>query len=70
MSRLIQSRPVRISGKQLLEGVRFRLPREALGAAVAAFGLTGVGASEIIAYPYWCLEKGYAIVYRPQDDIE
>jgi Mn2+/Fe2+ NRAMP family transporter len=63
---LIQNTPYRISGEQLLEGVRFRLPREALGAAVAAFGLTGVGASEIIAYPYWCLEKGYAIYTGPR----
>ena len=27
--------------------------------AFAAFGVTGVGASELIYYPYWCLEKGY-----------
>ncbi len=26
----------------------------------AAFGVTGVGASELVYYPYWCLEKGYA----------
>jgi Mn2+/Fe2+ NRAMP family transporter len=57
---LLQTTPHQISAADLTEGLRFRLPREALGAAVAAFGLTGVGASEIIAYPYWCLEKGYA----------
>ena len=28
--------------------------------ALAAFGLIGVGATELVAYPYWCLEKGYA----------
>lgn len=27
--------------------------------ALMAFGITGVGASELVAYPYWCLEKGY-----------
>jgi len=27
--------------------------------AFAAFGVIGVGASELIYYPYWCLEKGY-----------
>jgi len=27
---------------------------------VAVFGITGVGASELIYYPYWCVEKGYA----------
>jgi Mn2+/Fe2+ NRAMP family transporter len=57
---LLQATPYAISTANLTEGLRFHLPREALGAAVAAFGLTGVGASEIIAYPYWCLEKGYA----------
>jgi hypothetical protein len=24
------------------------------------FGITGVGASELFMYPYWCVEKGYA----------
>jgi Mn2+/Fe2+ NRAMP family transporter len=38
----------------------FSLPTAATGAAFAAFGITGVGASELYAYPYWCLEKGYA----------
>jgi Mn2+/Fe2+ NRAMP family transporter len=57
---LLQTTSYAISAADLAGGLRFRLPRGALGAAVAAFGLTGVGASEIIAYPYWCLEKGYA----------
>ncbi|MEM9702502.1 MAG: Nramp family divalent metal transporter [Planctomycetota bacterium] len=33
---------------------------DAVFIALAAFGLIGVGATELIAYPYWCLEKGYA----------
>lgn len=37
----------------------FSLPATAIAAAFAAFGITGVGASELYAYPYWCLEKGY-----------
>ena len=32
----------------------------AIAAAFSTFGITGVGASELFAYPYWCLEKGYA----------
>jgi hypothetical protein len=32
---------------------------EKIGIALATFGIIGVGASEIVAYPYWCLEKGY-----------
>ena len=33
--------------------------KEKIGLALATFGIIGVGASEIVAYPYWCLEKGY-----------
>jgi Mn2+/Fe2+ NRAMP family transporter len=35
------------------------LPTTAVAAAFGTFGITGVGASELYAYPYWCLEKGY-----------
>jgi manganese transport protein len=38
----------------------FFLPAAAIAAAFSTFGITGVGASELYAYPYWCLEKGYA----------
>jgi Mn2+/Fe2+ NRAMP family transporter len=41
----------------------------AIAAAFATFGITGVGASELFAYPYWCLEKGYArFAGRRSDD--
>jgi Mn2+/Fe2+ NRAMP family transporter len=30
-----------------------------LATALATFGIIGVGATELVAYPYWCLEKGY-----------
>jgi manganese transport protein len=40
----------------------------AIAAAFGAFGITGVGASELYAYPYWCLEKGYARFAGPQND--
>ncbi|MDZ4853179.1 MAG: Nramp family divalent metal transporter [Pirellulaceae bacterium] len=33
---------------------------QALAAAFGVFGITGVGATELFYYPYWCLEKGYA----------
>lgn len=36
--------------------------------ALATFGIIGVGASELIAYPYWCLEKGYARFTGPRSD--
>lgn len=52
-----------IRGEDLREGFSlavFALPGAALAAAFSTFGVTGVGATELYAYPYWCLEKGYA----------
>lgn len=54
----------------LASGLTFQLPGAALGAAVAMFGITGVGADEITAYNYWCLEKGYARWTGPNDGSE
>ena len=51
-------------------GLSFSLPRETLGLAVAAFGITGVAAGEILLYPYWCLEKGYARWTGPREQSE
>ncbi len=49
------------AGDVLREGFAFKLPPGAgLITAIAVFGITGVGASEIFMYPYWCVEKGYA----------
>jgi hypothetical protein len=57
----------RISSSEILEGLSFGLPKVLEGAqitplvtALAAFGIIGVGATELIQYPYWCVEKGYA----------
>jgi manganese transport protein len=52
--------PVRFS--DLLKGFEFQIPTDpdGLAAAFAVFGVTGVGATELFYYPYWCLEKGYA----------
>jgi hypothetical protein len=54
-----------ISPEQFLRGLSFGLPQaigdiNPLATALMAFGIIGVGASELITYPYWCLEKGYA----------
>ncbi len=44
-----------------LVGLDFKLSdTAALAAAFGVFGITGVGATELFYYPYWCLEKGYA----------
>lgn len=50
-----------ISTEQFVRGLSFGLPLgSGLKTALATFGIIGVGASELVSYPYWCLEKGYA----------
>jgi len=56
------------------EGIQFRLPPSStapharpLSTALATFGIIGVGAAELVAYPYWCLEKGYARFTGPRE---
>lgn len=36
--------------------------------AMGAFGITGVGGDEIMAYNYWLIEKGYAAFTGPKND--
>lgn len=45
---------------ELFHGLWPTIPQGGWQTAVAVFGMTGVGASEIFMYPYWCVEKGYA----------
>jgi len=45
-----------------------QVPPRGLATAVAVFGITGVGASELFMYPYWCVEKGYARFTGPRED--
>ena len=39
-----------------------------MATALATFGIIGVGAAELISYPYWCQAKGYAKFTGPRDD--
>jgi manganese transport protein len=50
----------RFSISDVINGLKFNLPPGALLFAIGAFGITGVASDEIIAYNYWCIEKGYA----------
>ncbi|MBI4325870.1 MAG: Nramp family divalent metal transporter [Chloroflexi bacterium] len=59
--------PYRISAANIWEGLQFHVPAS-FTTAFAAFGIIGVGASELIYYPYWCLEKGYAKNVGPRED--
>lgn len=55
---------------ELAQGFAFELPKEGLAVAVAVFGITGVGATELYVYTYWCVEKGYARYAGAHDDSE
>jgi Mn2+/Fe2+ NRAMP family transporter len=63
-----------ITWDELITGLKFQLPpadgsgSAPLLTALATFGIIGVGATELVAYPYWCLEKGYARFTGPRDD--
>ncbi len=72
----------RLSGAELLQGLKFGFPdqtpappgivgwavKNPLATALSTFGIIGVGASELVMYPYWCLEKGYAKFTGPRSE--
>lgn len=70
LAAVILTRTPEFSWSDLAGGLQFRLPGEGLATAVAVFGITGVGASELFMYPYWCVEKGYARFTGKRDGSE
>lgn len=60
-------RPNAMTLADIAEGLSLHLPAAGLATAVAVFGITGVGATELVMYPYWCVEKGYARFVGPRD---
>jgi Mn2+/Fe2+ NRAMP family transporter len=71
----LQMRPEwAIGGQEIAQGLSFHLPPvnpvtgvNPMRTAFGAFGIIGIGAAELIMYPYWCLEKGYAKSTGPRD---
>ena len=59
--------PGAFSVADLEDGLSLQLPANGLATAIAVFGITGVGATELVMYPYWCIEKGYARFTGPRD---
>ncbi len=57
---ILLERPDAVTLTDLRSGFSFQLPAAGLATAIAVFGITGVGATELVMYPYWCVEKGYA----------
>jgi Mn2+/Fe2+ NRAMP family transporter len=64
---ILLRRPGAASMDALASGLSFELPPAGLSTAMAVFGITGVGATELVMYPYWCVEKGYARFVGPAD---
>lgn len=59
-----------VTGAHLADGLSFQVPEAHYVVAFAMFAITGVGAAELIVYPYWCIEKGYARYVGPRDNSE
>jgi len=60
-------RPGAVSMQDVASGLSMTLPPAGLVTAIAVFGITGVGATELVMYPYWCVEKGYARFVGPRE---
>ncbi len=66
-----------IQPAEFMDGLKFRLAaatemadRSPLATALMTFGIIGVGSAELLAYPYWCLEKGYAKFAGPHEQSD
>ena len=64
---ILLRRPEAVAPGDLASGLSLHLPTAGLATAIAVFGITGVGATELVMYPYWCVEKGYARFAGPRD---
>lgn len=73
---LLQSNPDwAVTSAEWAQGFSFQVPPKVEGlnpiaTALATFGIIGVAAGELVFYPYWCLEKGYAAHIGPREDSE
>ena len=61
-------RPEYFSWPSVADGLLFHMPQGGLVTAAAVFGITGVGTADLISYPYWCIEKGYARYTGPREE--
>ena len=73
---LLQFNPIwGMTWEDLKFGMSFQLPQgtdraKAISYALATFGIIGVGTNELLAYPYFCIEKGYARYTGPRDETD
>ena len=67
---MLQWTPYAMNLPEVLRGLALKMPDQGLHVAFAVFGITGISAAELVMYPYWCLEKGYARLAGPRQDSE
>ena len=69
---MLQTTDLAITSAEFMSGVIPSIPSDTrvLLVAIGAFGITGVGGDEIMAYNYWLIEKGYASYVGPGDDSD
>lgn len=67
---LLQWTPYPVRFAEVVEGLKFKMPHDGLQVAFAVFGITGISAAELVMYPYWCLEKGYARFVGQREETE
>jgi len=65
---LMQTTVYATDWSDVLAGLQLDFSTEVAVLALAAYGYTGVNASEVSAYTYWCVEKGYPARIGPFDD--
>ncbi len=68
----LQFTPDAVALGDVLSGLSFQIPEGAgmVLLVIGAFGITGVGGDEIMAYNYWLIEKGYAAKTGKNDGSE
>jgi Mn2+/Fe2+ NRAMP family transporter len=64
----LQATDFAFSLDDIASGLQFSFPTDVSPAAtaLAAFGLIGITGAELVSYPYWCVEKGYARFTGPR----
>ena len=60
--------PYAITAEDIVSGLTFTIPAGAWFTAFSMFGMTGVGGNELMQYPYWCIEAGYANSTGPREE--
>ena len=64
-----------VKPEEIIRGLSFSFPEVQNGnnpliTAISTFGIIGVGAAELLAYPYWCIEKGYGKHVGPRENSD